>query len=335
MAKRQEMASRVMRETSAFRHPAMRRLVRASFLGLSASVFAVAVLLISNDPAFAGLAVLAGVLGAILGSLGARALRPVGERLFGVTTNARLLELANPAHPLMRKLMTRAPGTYTHSVVVANLAEAAAEAIGANPLVARVGGYYHDVGKLVRPEFFFENISGGENPHDSSSPDRSTQIIITHVTDGLELADAYHLPREIQEIIGEHHGTSVVRCFYWKAAEADASVFESAFRYPGALPHTREAGLVMLADASEAAVRALRTPTDEQTAATVVKVIAERVTDGQLAESGLSTSDVDNVAKTYTRILVSMYHPRMAYPEPRPRRENADSNHEPSRARTA
>ena len=335
MVRRHEVASRVMRETTAFRHPAMRRLVRASFIGLAASSFAVVVMVLTGSATYAPLAILAGVAGAILGSLGARAMRPVGERLFGVTTNARLLELANPAHPLMRKLMTTAPGTYTHSVVAANLAEAGAEAIGANPLVARVGAYYHDIGKLERPEFFFENLGGGVNPHDGSTPDRSTQIIISHVHDGLELAEAYHLPREIKDIIGEHHGTSVVSCFYRKAAEADASVFESAYRYPAAAPHTREAALVMLADSCEAAVRALRTPSDEQTARTVRRVIADRESDGQLTQSGLTPADIETIAETYIRTLVSMYHPRMEYPDTAPRREHADIHHEPSRPRTA
>ena len=271
----------------------------------------------------------------MLGSLVARALRPLGERYFGVTTNARLLELANPAHPLMRKLMTSAPGTYMHSVVTANLAAAAAEAVGANALVTRVGAYYHDVGKVVRPEFFFENLFGAENPHEGSTTDRSTQIIISHVQDGLELAEAYHLPREIADIIGEHHGTSVVRCFYRQAAQADASVFESAFRYPAARPHTRESALVMLADGCEAAVRALRLPTDEEIAETVRRVVGDRQADEQLEHGGLSGADIEAVIDVYSRILVSMYHPRMEYPDTPPRSEHADFHHEPSRARTA
>jgi len=336
MVRRENLASRVLRRAYLFKHPTSRRLVRAAFIGVPASVATIVAISLVHGSAAVPVAVLAGMCGGVLGSLTARALRPLGDRLFGVTTTGRLLELANPAHPLMRKLMTSAPGTYTHSVVTANLAETAAEAIGANPLVARVGGYYHDIGKMVRPEFFFENLGGGENPHDDSTPDISTRIIIGHVRDGLELAEAYHLPREIEDIIGEHHGTSVVKCFYRKAAEADASVFESAFRSPAALPHTREAALVMPADGCEAAVRATRTPSGEQVAATVSGVIEDRAFDGQLVTSGLSAADIDVVTRSYTRILASMYHPRMEYPDSPPRREqDADIHHEPSRARTA
>ncbi len=336
MASRQQVASRVLRTAGPFRRPTLRRLVRASFLGLSAAVGTLVVVYVSDaDPDAAPLAVLAGVAGAILGSLGARAMRPAGERFFGVTTNARLLELANPAHPLMRKLMTAAPGTYMHSVVTANLAAAAAEAVGANALVTRVGAYYHDIGKMLRPEFFFENLFGGENPHEGSSADSSTRIIVAHVNDGLELAEAYHLPREIADIIGEHHGTSVVKCFYRKAAEEDASVFESAFRYPAALPHTPESALVMLADGCEAAVRALRVASDEEISATVERVVRDRQSDGQLAQSGLDEADVDAVVGVFTRILVSMYHPRMEYPDNPPRSDHVGIHHEPSRARTA
>lgn len=336
MARHENLVSRAVRRAYLFKHPTTRRLVRAGFIGVPASAATIVAMALVDGPAQVPVALLAGVCGGVLGSLTVRALRPLGDRLFGVTTTGRLLELANPAHPLMRKLMTSAPGTYTHSVVTANLAETAAEVIGANPLVARVGGYYHDIGKMVRPEFFFENLAGGDNPHDDATPDLSTRIIIGHVRDGLELAEAYHLPREIEDIIGEHHGTSVVKCFYRKAAEVDASVFESSFRYPAALPHTREAALVMLADGCEAAVRAKRTPSDEEVAATVSGVIEDRECDGQLAASGLSAGDIDRVVRSYTRILASMYHPRMEYPDSAPRREqDADIHHEPSRARTA
>ncbi len=332
----QHLAARVLRAPGPFGYPAVRRVVRVSFIGLSASIATVVVVLVTDgDSAYTPLVVVAGVAGAIAGSLVARVMRPVGERYLRVTTNARLLELANPAHPLMRKLMTIAPGTYMHSVITANLAAAGAEAVGANALVARVGAYYHDVGKILRPEFFFENLFGEENPHEGSTPDRSTSIIIAHVRDGLELAEAHGLPREISDIIGEHHGTSVVKCFYGKAAEADASVFESAFRYPASLPHTREAALVMLADGCEAAVRALRTPSDEETSDAVGRVVADRLADGQLAESGLTEAQVDAVADVFTRILVSMYHPRMEYPDTPLRSDHADIRHEPSRARTA
>jgi putative nucleotidyltransferase with HDIG domain len=331
MTSRRDIALRVMRGPYALSHPALRRSVRAAFLGVAASIAVLLTLAVGGSSAL-WLVPVAGAVGAIAGSLGARALRPAGERLFGVATNARLLELANPAHPLLRKLMTVAPGTYTHSVVAANLAEAAAEAIGANPLLARVGAYYHDIGKMARPEFFFENLGGGANPHDGASPGDSTAIIIAHVEDGLELAEAYGLPSEIVQIIGQHHGTSVVTCFYRKAAEVDASVFESAFRYPCDRPHTREAALVMLADGCEAAVRAIGQPSDAQVAATVRKVVGARLADGQLETSPLTTAEVDIVVRTYTRMLVSMYHPRTEYPDAAPRRPHADIHNQPQGA---
>ncbi len=336
MASRRQFASRVLRDVGPFRDPVVRRLVRAAFIGMSAAIGALAVAWATGgDPAFLPLAFLAGTAGGVLGSLIARALRPIGERFFGVTTNARLLELANPASPPMRRLMTEAPGTYMHSVVTSNLAAAAAEAIDAHVLLTRVGAYYHDIGKMKRPEFFFENLFGADNPHEGSSADLSTAIIISHVQDGLDLAAEYRLPKEIVDIIGEHHGTSVVRCFYRKAADADASVFESAFRYPSALPQTPESGLVMLADGCEAAVRAHLTGSDEEIASTVRKVVVDRHADGQLAESGLDDDDLEVVIGVYTRILVSMYHPRMEYPDDPVRSERADLHHEPSRPRTA
>jgi len=332
MPNARDIAWRVMRGSGAVNHPALRRSVRAAFIGASASIFVLVAFVVTDGSPAWWLVLLAGIVGAVAGSLGARALRPVGERLFGITTYGRLLELANPAHPLLRKLMTLAPGTYTHSVVAANLAEAAAEAIGCNPLLTRVGAYYHDIGKMTRPEFFFENLGGGANPHDGASPGDSTAIIIAHVEDGLQLAHAYHLPPEIVHIIGEHHGTSVVTCFYRKAAEQDASVFESAFRYPCALPQTREGALIMLADGCEAAVRALGQPTDEQVASTVRKVVGARLADGQLEQSTITTAELDIVARTYTRMLVSMYHPRMEYPDAIPRRPHADIHHQPQGA---
>jgi putative nucleotidyltransferase with HDIG domain len=336
MVSHKRIASRLVHEGFLFKHPTARRLVRASLIGSSATGATIVAMSFVEGAAKVPVALVAGVCGGMLGSLAARVFRPFGEGLFGVTTTGRLLELANPAHPLMRMLMTNAPGTYTHSVVTANLAENAAEAIGVNPLVARVGGYYHDIGKLVRPEFFFENLAGGQNPHDEATPDMSTRIIVGHVRDGLELAEAYSLPKEIEDIICEHHGTSVVKCFYRKAAEADASVFESAFRYPEAKPHTREAAVVMLADGCEAAVRAVRSSSTEQIGATVRSVVAEREEDGQLEESGLRPGDIDTIVGCYTRILASMYHPRMAYPDSPPRRDvRADIHHEPQRARTA
>lgn len=325
------MASRIMRETKALNHPMLRRVVRAAFLGVGA---ALGVMLLA---ALAGQlewwTVVAGcVFGAMGGSLVGRALRPVGERVFGVSTNAHLLELANPSYPLLRELIVRAPGTYTHSVVTAYLAEAGAQVVGANPLLSRVGAYYHDVGKMMRPEFFFENLCGDQNPHDGARPERSAEIIRQHVADGVALAEDYGLPGEVAAILGQHHGTSLVRYFYRKAAEADASVVEVDFRYQGLHPQTKEAALVMLADGSEAAVRAIGTPTDDRVEATVRRVIGERLADGQLDECSLTTAEIDRLADAYSRMLISMYHPRLEYPESSQRSEHADLRHYSPRA---
>jgi len=320
-----------MREIDALNRPMVRRVVRAGFLGAGAAI-GVMVLVAVSGLAEWWVVLLGAVLGSMLGSLVGRALRPIGERFFGIATNARLLELANPSYPLLRDLIVRAPGTYTHSVVTAYLAEAGAHVVGANALLTRVGAYYHDVGKLMRPEFFFENLCGGQNPHDKARPERSAEIIHQHVADGVSLAEDYHLPSEVIAIIEQHHGTSLVRYFYRKAAEGDASIFEADFRYHGRHPQTKEAGLVMLADSAEAAVRALRTPRDDEVESTVRRVIGERLSDGQLDESTLTTADIDRLAEAFSRMLISMYHPRLEYPGESHRSEHVDIRHQPSRA---
>jgi len=228
--------------------------------------------------------------------------------------DVRLVEAASPLHPLLRELMVRAPGTYAHSVAVANLAESAAERIGADALMVRVGAYYHDVGKIRRPCFFYENQAEGENPHETTKPKMSTAIITSHVDDGLELAERYDLPESVSEIISQHHGTSLVRYFFHKASQADAGVFEADFRYRGVKPQSAEAALVMLADASEAAVRALGDPDPERVEAVVRGVLAEKIADGQLDECGLSEAEQDTVVNTFTRQLVAICHARCEYP---------------------
>jgi len=331
MTSRRKMAARVMRETETLNRPMLRRVVRAAFLGAGAAIGVM--LLAALTGRLEWWVVLAGaILGAMVGSLIGRALRPLGERFFGVSTNAHLLELANPSYPLLRDLIVRAPGTYTHSVVTAYLAEAGAHVVGANPLLARVGAYYHDVGKLMRPEFFFENLCGANNPHDGATPERSAEIIRQHVRDGVDLAEEYGLPGEVAAIIAQHHGTSLVRYFYRKAAEGDASVFEADFRYQGSHPQTAEAALVMLADGAEAAVRAIGTPSDDRVESTVSRVVEERVVDGQLDECTLTTGQIDQLIDAFSRMLISMYHPRLEYPETNQRSEYADFHHHPSRA---
>lgn len=255
-------------------------------------------------------AVFGGALFAIFGA----GLLPAFRDSLGLTEDIRLLEAGSAAHPLMRRLMTEAPGTYMHSVWVANLAEAGAQKIGADALVARVGSYYHDIGKLSRPCFFFENQEAGVNPHDEAKPSLSSMIITAHVGDGMDLAREYGLPEKVVRIIGEHHGDMLVRYFYHKAAEQDASVYESDFRYQSHHPRSPEAALVMLADGCEASVRSLSDPTADQISTAVRHVFEDRNEDHQLDDAGLSDAQLDKLAEVFTRMLASMYHARCAYP---------------------
>ncbi len=277
----------------------------------------------------AGWGALGGMLAAVLGW----GLLPFLEHLFDVTTDVRLLELGNPANPLLRRLMVEAPGTYSHSVMTGNLAEAAAEAIGANRLLARVGAYYHDVGKMRRAGFFVENQGGGENPHDNTSPTLSALIITAHVREGVELAEKHRLPREIIDIIQQHHGTSLVSYFFNKASEGDGPVYEADFRYDGQKPQSREAALVMLADSSEAAVRAIKKPSQARIEAGVRRIVDAKVADGQLDDADLTLADIERIIKTYAKMLASVYHPRIEYPDAVPRRsEHARPHHESPRS---
>jgi rRNA maturation RNase YbeY len=232
-----------------------------------------------------------GIAGGLASAVLGYGLLPFFEHIFGVTTDIRLLELGNPGHPLLRRLMVEAPGTYSHSVMTANLAESAAEDIGANPLLARVGAYYHDVGKIRRPGFFVENQSEGINPHDNTAPSLSALIITAHVKEGLELAREHKLPEELTQIIEQHHGNSLVSYFYNKAKEADDGANEADFRYPGSRPQSREAALVMLADSCEAAVRALKKPLHPKVEATVRKIVDGKVGDGQLNDPCAAQGD--------------------------------------------
>ncbi|MBX5466796.1 MAG: HDIG domain-containing protein [Firmicutes bacterium] len=247
----------------------------------------------------------------------ARATIPLLEGPFGIVTPMKLIELSNPNQPLLRKLLVEAPGTYHHSIMVGNLAEAAAEAVGGNSLLARVGAYYHDVGKAKRPYFFVDNQFGGENPHDKLSPALSALIISSHVRDGLEMARKAHLPEAIVQFIREHHGTTLIGYFYRKAVESDTGegVVEEDFRYDGPKPQSKETAIVMLADASEAICRTLQHPTPQQIEATVRKIIQDRLQDGQLDDSNLTLKELDVIARTFTRVLTGIFHQRIEYPE--------------------
>jgi putative nucleotidyltransferase with HDIG domain len=343
MGRYREITSRAVKKLpQRFKTPFARMLIVYVGVGLGAAsivvIGAMAALfgdMADGTPAsLAATSAMWGALGAATATLAALILMPFIRDGLGLAEDIRLLEAASPAHPLMKELITRAPGTYTHSVATANLAEAAAESIHADALLTRVGAYYHDVGKIRRPVYFFENQQPGFNPHDEAQPQLSAVIITAHVSDGLELAKQYHLSPRILDIIRQHHGTSLVRYFYNKAAAKDAGVFEADFRYQGEKPTSREAALVMLADSSEAAVRALQQPTEPRVMSVVRAIVEEKLSDGQLDDSQLSVSDMERIVETYSHMLTSMYHARCEYP-PAPKKvgshAGADQHREPSR----
>lgn len=243
---------------------------------------------------------------------------PIWEAAFGIVTTIKLLDLANPNSTLLRRLTIEAPGTYHHSLIVANLAETAAYEIGANPNLARVGAYYHDIGKLKYPAYFSEN-QVGENPHDGLDPYSSVQVIVSHVTYGLELADAYKLPKAVKDIITQHHGTTLVKYFYHKAKSKnpDAQVEEKDFRYTFEPPQSKEAAIVMMADTVEAAVRSMMPSgkTMEEVEVFARTLVKDKLDDGQLTDSTLTLRDIDTIIKSFMRVFKGMYHERIPYPK--------------------
>lgn len=264
-----------------------------------------------------GMAAVSALLGGAFNSVLVVGLLPYLEDLFGITTTFKLLELASPNQPLLKELQLKAPGTYHHSIMVGNLAEAAAEAIGADALLVRVGAYYHDIGKTKRPYFFVENQLGMANQHDRISPRLSALVITAHVKEGLEMAREHKLPGIIQEFIATHHGTSLVSYFYHQAVQAEGAgqVMEEHFRYPGPRPRTRETGILMLADGAEAACRSIKNPTAEAIEAMVRKIVDKRLSDGELSEAPLTLSEIEKSAQTFVRILTGLYHQRIEYPD--------------------
>ncbi|MGE3806443.1 MAG: HD family phosphohydrolase [Gemmataceae bacterium] len=248
---------------------------------------------------------------------------PLVERCFGVITDISLTELADGSHPLLKELLRRAPGTYTHSMMVAHLAEAASEAIGANPLLARVGSSFHDIGKMLKPQYFIENQTG-ENRHDSLEPGLSTLIIINHVKDGVALAKQHNLPQPLVDFIEQHHGTTLVEYFYHEAvrqrelAGHGDGELESSFRYPGPKPQYREIGVVMLADAVESTSRALSDPNPNSLRKLVHDLLMKRLLDGQFEESGLTLSELHLIEESLYKSLVALFHARIKYPEREP-----------------
>jgi putative nucleotidyltransferase with HDIG domain len=244
-------------------------------------------------------------------------------RLFGIITTMQLLELANPTQPLLRRLLMEAPGTYHHSIMVGNLGERAAEEVGADPLLVRVGAYYHDIGKLRRPYFFVENQAGGENVHETLEPEVSADIVRAHVRDGVELCEQYGIPQAVRELIPQHHGSRLVSFFYDQAVDAAASTGQQPpdaqrFRYPGPRPQSKEGAILMMADSVEAAARASRDHSAESITALVEKLVMQRVSEGQLDACDLTLRDVQRIKDAFRAILIGMYHPRIEYPERKP-----------------
>ena len=256
----------------------------------------------------------------IVASLVITGLLPLVEKGFAVQTDLSLLELGDASHPLLRRLAQRAPGTYNHSINVASIAEAAADAIGANGLLVRVGAYFHDIGKMFKPEYFIENQSHGKNQHESLQPAMSTLVIIAHVKDGADLARSNHLPKPIIDFILQHHGTTLVEYFYREAAKRSElnpnreEVSDKDFRYPGPKPQTREAAVLMLADAVESASRTLVEPTSARISGLVDMIAEKKVADGQFDECGMTFQQLDQVKQSLVKTLTSIYHARVKYP---------------------
>jgi len=253
---------------------------------------------------------------------------PYLETYFGINTDIKLLELADLNLPLLKRLSIEAPGTYHHSIMVANLTEAGADAIGVNPLLLRVGAYYHDIGKIIRPHFFFENFGTLKgNSHKGVTPNLSSTIIVSHVKDGVELAQRHRLPQTIVDIIQQHHGTGLIAYFYREAllkakgADKERSIDEESFRYPGPKPQTREAAIVLLADSVEAAFRFSAQTTVKGIASQVRTVINNKLEDNQLDECHLTLKETTQIAEAFTRVLRGVIHVRGRYPDEVMKRE--------------
>jgi putative nucleotidyltransferase with HDIG domain len=257
---------------------------------------------------------LSGILASALASM----LLPALESLFKITTDIRLLELSNLNAPILRRLSVEAPGTYHHSLMVATLAENAAESIGANPLLARVASYYHDVGKVLKPEYFVENQSHGSNVHEELSPSMSCLVISAHVKEGVQMAKDLGLPQRIRDMIPQHHGTRVMSYFYRKAKESVAGenkeILEADFRYPGPKPLSKEAAILMLGDSVEAASRTLTDPDPEQIREMIDRLVEAVIGDGQLDDCDITLREIQLIKESFFKILTGIFHHRIDYP---------------------
>ena len=257
------------------------------------------------------------IVGSMLSSILAIGFLPFFEACFDIVTTLKLLELSNPNSPLLKKLLMEAPGTYHHSMLVANLAEMAADEVGANSVITRIGAYYHDIGKTIRPYFFKENQLGKDNPHDKINPTLSTLIITSHVKDGVQLAKENNLPEVIQDIIAQHHGTTLVKYFYYTVknnSDNPDEVNKDDFRYPGPIPTSKEAGIIMLADSIEAAVRSINEPSKEKIEKMVYDITEDKLSSGQLDDCDLTLKDLSKIRKCFLKALIGIYHQRIEYP---------------------
>jgi putative nucleotidyltransferase with HDIG domain len=258
-----------------------------------------------------------GYAGGVLATMAASILLPMFEWLFEITTSIKLLELSNLNLPLLKDLAERAPGTYHHSIMVGLLAEAGAEAVGGDALFARVACYYHDIGKTVRPTYFVENQSYMDNRHDKLSPKMSSIVLANHVKQGIEIAKQHKLPPRIIAIIPQHHGTGLMKFFYYKARKGnddDSTALEQEFRYPGPKPKTKEAAIIMIADSSEAAARTVEEPTPAKLRNMVDMIIGRLRDDGQFDECDITLRDLRVVAESFVKVLMGIHHHRIAYP---------------------
>ncbi|MFB3926172.1 MAG: HD family phosphohydrolase [Syntrophales bacterium] len=292
------------------------------FAGMVNMLVILCIVLISGNFASADtiLKLFMGLIGGVLSGAIVAGITPVFESLFRYTTDIKLLELSNLDQPILQRMIVEAPGTYHHSIIVASMVEAAAEAISANSLLAKVSAYYHDIGKINKPLYFIENQQGWKNKHDKLSPKMSSLVIISHVKDGCELAQKYKLGRAITDIIRQHHGMSIVGYFYEKAQKdkdpSIRSIPESDFRYPGPKPQTKEAGLVLLGDVVEASSRALSDPTPSRIKNLVQSRIKQVFTDGQLDDCELTMRDLNKISESFVRTLNAIFHHRINYSEP-------------------
>ncbi len=312
-----------------------------STLGLANAYSVLAFALMKGEAETLGADIVGGLVNGAIVAVLATGLLPLLEHSFGRTTDFTLLELSNLNEPMLKHLVLMTPGTYHHSIMVGTLAEAAAEAIGANALLCRVGAYYHDIGKTRHPAYFIENQSDAMNRHDKLAPSLSRAIVMSHVKEGMEMARAYGLPEVLVDLIPQHHGTRLVTYFYQRAKErADPDlqeVKEEDYRYPGPKPQTREAAILMLADAVEAAARTLTDPTPARIQGAVQKLINGIFVDGQLDECDLTLRDLHLIANSFVRILAGIFHHRVDYPGVqlqgfgRKRSENGDQPAKPAR----